>query len=482
MLGTDLGAVVLDTRYQNTVEMPNSGNPYSKTRTLDQLGMKSSILEKRSNAPLAPSRKGIYTKNRTHKKDPFARASSVSGHKRIHLSDSEDDSLLLSDDSDIEALTEGQFKKETPDHQTKTVKKKVNMFKKAKESKGVYKTSDKEDDYEVVPKVRSINIPQPVAARHKPLIDESLLTEEEKLIEAGGAKSLRLAKMISGPTDDFAEKMQGRLPSLEKPNTVVVKSKARREEEKQMEIKKALTEDETKIEESGNKFSKLVHGLTSGAKENESFASKLMKSKVKKQEDIGERSLLKVDLDEEIDSGLKHNFEELDEGRNFKKQRKIVEKKYNGKTYPGGISRDEIEEKVKNHLSCIPKILNGKIASPYYGHASDIAKNSSSAELTSTEFLSIPIAEFTIGFYGAKRQAIIASIIKRECLDKLNETLEKNKTMKFWSLESFTFYVLACDVAVRMAADDLHISTGEAFDVLFDTVDYGKYITDAIPI
>lgn len=296
-----------------------------------------------------------------------------------------------------------------------------------------------------------------------PNLDLKLSKEEQAAMKDNSAL---ISKLNSLPKDSFESLEVGGTP------------KSIKNADK---LKKALTEDESKTEDNGSKYSKLLMGLKENS-ETENFAQALMRNKVKKQEDTRERSFVKIDLDEEIDSGFRNGFEEFDEEKNFKKQRKIVEKKYRGKSYPGALDKRELEAKAKKHLRCIPKILNGKITSPYYGHASDIAKRSSTTVLSSAEFLRLPISEFTIGFYGVKRQAIIASLIKNEFDDELNQALLTNKTLKFWSVDSFVLYVLACDVAVRMAACELDISTGEAFDVLFDTVDYGKYITDPIPL
>ncbi|ODQ59362.1 hypothetical protein WICANDRAFT_69714 [Wickerhamomyces anomalus NRRL Y-366-8] len=475
-------------------------------QTLNMAPKGPNLLMQRRGGPILGSIKSnkTYGSNRSHKDQ---KTKSVSRAYIVSSDEEEEDarpkkmskvdaiSVDDEDDDDIEVLkdTNSDVSEDEQERKVKTFKRsrkdgttdlfggfKSNAVKKVKTDKNG-KIEDKyklpKDDFGQKIKQRKLPIAMPFSkstiGKKKKDEDEGLdafMTEEERKLMKGN-KSL-MDKLNQKPNLGDPQ-----FNSLQKPGTSIPKKL-----EKEKQLKKSLTEEESKTENASNKFSKLVQGLSSTGS-NEDFAKKLIKNKVvKRQEEEQERNILEIDLDEEIDSGLRNNFEEFDEEKNFRKQRKIVEKKYDGKIYPGALNKQELEAKAQKHLKCVPKILSGQIESPYYGHASDIAKNSASTVLSSSEFLRLPIGEFTIGFYGAKRQAVIASLIKNTFEDELNKALLTNRTMKFWSKDSFVLYVLACDVAVRMAASDLDISTGEAFDVLFDTVDYGKYITDPVPV
>ncbi|CCH42164.1 hypothetical protein BN7_1708 [Wickerhamomyces ciferrii] len=294
------------------------------------------------------------------------------------------------------------------------------------------------------------------------------LTEEEKKLMGGSNKTLKLATKAppSSVPDSFL--------------TAKIKNSDKEEPVKEPEVE--FTEEESKLT-GESKISKL---LANTKAKNDDFLETLQKSKITKRDtpelEDKNKSYINIDIDESFDTGLVNNFEEFNEAKNFKKQRKIIESKYENKSFPIVWDEDDFIAKATPHLSCVPKILSGKLDSPYYAEASDIAKESPSTHLSSSEFLRLPISHFTIGFYGVKRQAIIASIIKQHYQKDLEKAQLINKTMKFWSLDSFVLYVLSCEVAVRMAAKDLKISAGEALDILEETVDYGKYITDPVPV
>lgn len=197
-------------------------------------------------------------------------------------------------------------------------------------------------------------------------------------------------------------------------------------------------------------------------------------------QDIGE--LEQVDLDRQVSIGLSNQFEEVDEYQNSVKQRSIVTKKYEGARFVGRIpSRETLAAQVDSCLGIIPRILRGEVTSPYYGSAARITKQSTSVVLTAREFRALDMAEFTTGFLGMKRQSFIAQQVQARYQDELQAAHSSNRTVQFWTLDSFVLYVLAPELAMHIVASDLGISKGEAYDLLYDTNDYGRFITDEQP-
>jgi hypothetical protein len=219
-------------------------------------------------------------------------------------------------------------------------------------------------------------------------------------------------------------------------------------------------------------------------KQTADFHKKLMSTHLRKRSPRGtsKEPELDVDLDASLSIGLKNDFEEFDEEVNMQKQIRVVGKKYKDKTYPGSLSHDELVARSQNHLGCVPLILKGELVSMYYAEAAEIRKRSSSLTASNTEFNRIEFSRFTIGFYGLKRQAVLAQLIAEKYKDEIQETLRKNKTMEWWSKSSFVLYVLAPEVATRIAAEELSIDLDDAADLFLETIDYGKYITDLAPI
>jgi hypothetical protein len=219
-------------------------------------------------------------------------------------------------------------------------------------------------------------------------------------------------------------------------------------------------------------------------KQTADFHKKLMSTHLRKRSPRGTstESEHDVDLDASLSIGLKNDFEEFDEEVNLQKQTRLVGKKYKDKTYPGSLSHDELVARSQNHLACVPLILKGELVSMYYAEAAEIRKRSSSLTASNAEFNRIEFSRFTIGFYGLKRQAVLAQLIAEKYKDEIQETLRKNKTMEWWSKSSFVLYVLAPEVATRMAAEELSIDLDDAADLFLETIDYGKYITDLVPI
>ncbi|KAH3680134.1 hypothetical protein WICMUC_000535 [Wickerhamomyces mucosus] len=185
---------------------------------------------------------------------------------------------------------------------------------------------------------------------------------------------------------------------------------------------------------------------------------------------------------ETIDIGFKNNYSEVDEQKNFNKQKKVVDLKYGSKQYPGKLTEYELERKVTKYLESVPDFLKTLKDSQYYQNAAKVAESSSSVTISRGEFVSLPKDEIMIGFYGTKRQSIMASIIKQKFEKQLEKMALKNKVIQFWSIDSFVLYVICCEVAAGIASDELNISKREAYKVLKETNDYGKYITDEYPL
>lgn len=176
--------------------------------------------------------------------------------------------------------------------------------------------------------------------------------------------------------------------------------------------------------------------------------------------------------------GSKDTFEVFDEERNLKKQRRIIDEKYKGKTYNGSLSYKELEREFEKHRSCVLQIIKGEIVSAYYAQAAEIVKKSSSTTASQEDFNNIRLSEFTIGYFGIKRQATIAQFISREFKQELQRSTLTNATVSWWSKDSFVLYILAAEVAARIAAEQLNIDVLDVYDLFAETVDYGKYVTD----
>jgi hypothetical protein len=234
------------------------------------------------------------------------------------------------------------------------------------------------------------------------------------------------------------------------------------------------------------KASKLLKADTK--EEDDSFLSKLKMTKILRPgllKDIAMQSskLDDIDLDANVEAGLDKGVAiSFNESHNFQRKQRATRAKYKNTTYPGSLKKDELTIKVTSNFAHIEKILSSSSAlsnSKYYAKASEICQRSNHSTLSRSEFLKLPIAQtFSVGFYGIKRQSQMAHLIKTHFEPQLNEMVSINKTVRFWSVDSFVTYVLTCEVAVQMAAKELRIPEFEAYDLIQSTADYGRYITD----
>ncbi|CAM9019508.1 unnamed protein product [Wickerhamomyces anomalus] len=320
-------------------------------QTLNMAPKGPNLLMQRRGGPTLGSIKSnkTYGSNRSHKDQ---KTKSVSRAYIVSSDEEEEDarpkkmskvdaiSVDDEDDDDIEVLkdTNSDVSEDEQERKVKTFKRsrkdgttdlfggfKSNAVKKVKTDKNG-KIEDKyklpKDDFGQKIKQRKLPIAMPFSkstiGKKKKDEDEGLdafMTEEERTLMKGNKSLMDKLKQKPNLGDP-------QFNSLQKPGASIPKKL-----EKEKQLKKSLTEEESKTENASNKFSKLVQGLNSTGS-NEDFAKKLIKNKVvKRQEEEQERNILEIDLDEEIDSGLRNNFEEFDEEKNFRKQRKIVEKK-----------------------------------------------------------------------------------------------------------------------------------------------------------
>lgn len=281
--------------------------------------------------------------------------------------------------------------------------------------------------------------------------------------------------------------------------TPLFKREIRRQKEMNKEVNKEIrsaklkkmdfTKEEWKPLAKAQRVKSDINKIFNRKKEDEEddFLSKIKNSKFISADMLKNLTTRKnddIDLDKELFSDLDdgHNNVSFNETRNFEKNLRLTKEKYKDKQYPGSLKEDELTEKVTNQFKYISDLLkNDKalLSSKFYSKASQMAKDSRNTLLSQSEFVRLPIAKtFSVGFYGLKRQALMAHLIQTHLEKELKDLALHNEVIRFWSVSSFVTYVLSCETAVRIAAKDLNLSTDEAYDLLLKTADYGKYITD----
>ncbi|GBL49527.1 hypothetical_protein [Candidozyma auris] len=153
--------------------------------------------------------------------------------------------------------------------------------------------------------------------------------------------------------------------------------------------------------------------------------------------------------------------------------------RYKKRKFPLPTSRRALKARVEKLLPTIPKLLAGEEElSFYYTLALDQRKKSPHKTMTSSEQDKIEWKRFIGGFYGLKRQHFVARLILTTFGDELRKS--PNKTIVYWTPESFATYVLANEILLRILAADEGLSFAEAERFMKDTIDYGCYAADGV--
>ncbi|ABN68311.2 predicted protein [Scheffersomyces stipitis CBS 6054] len=155
-------------------------------------------------------------------------------------------------------------------------------------------------------------------------------------------------------------------------------------------------------------------------------------------------------------------------------------KKY---AFPSPIrSRKELMRRADKYFDVLPLILKGKQApSAYYLLAKNQANSSVHETLSATEKWQINWDKFCGGYYGFKRQSLIGNSISVKLAKELRAA-HRNKTVSYWTTSGFATHVLANEVIIRMAMEDLSCDFDSAERIVMESVEYGKVIADATEI
>ncbi|KAF3985823.1 hypothetical protein FT663_05142 [Candidozyma haemuli var. vulneris] len=158
---------------------------------------------------------------------------------------------------------------------------------------------------------------------------------------------------------------------------------------------------------------------------------------------------------------------------------KPVLDKYKDVDFPLPRSQKKLSKRVEKLLPVIPRILAGnEELSFYYTLALQQRKDSPHKFMSSSEQENIEWKRYIGGFYGLKRQHFVSRLIMAKYGDELRKST--NKTIVYWTPESFSTYVLANELLLRMVAKDRKLSFAQAERFLKDSIDYGCYVADGV--
>lgn len=153
--------------------------------------------------------------------------------------------------------------------------------------------------------------------------------------------------------------------------------------------------------------------------------------------------------------------------------------KYSGKAFPLPKSQRAFKDRITKLLPVIPRILQGEEElSFYYTLALEQRKESPHKTMLSTESENIEWKRHVGGFFGLKRQHFVSRLIMARYGDDLRKLT--NKTIVYWTPETFSTYVLANEVLLRLLVEDEGMSFAKAEHFLKDTIDYGCHVADGV--
>jgi len=156
-----------------------------------------------------------------------------------------------------------------------------------------------------------------------------------------------------------------------------------------------------------------------------------------------------------------------------------VKKTYRDKEIPSPIvSKRQLVKRIDSMIPTIKQLLRSKeFNSIYYQLARAQQEKSTAEAITEHDKLRIDWDTYTSGYFGINRQLMMSTIIQSRCRQELQNAIN-HKVIKYWGIEGFSTYVLANEVAIQLAMEDIQYTYEEASEMLQSTVDYGKYIAD----
>lgn len=147
------------------------------------------------------------------------------------------------------------------------------------------------------------------------------------------------------------------------------------------------------------------------------------------------------------------------------------------------VLKSELKKNTERQLPLIKRILHGKHkVSIFYEMAKQKQAASEHQTITSVEKLDIDWRRFCGGYYGFKRQYYIASVIENALRNTLRNSESRNRTIEYWTIPSFTAYVLANEVIIRLVMKDMDYKYDDAEALVLETSEYGYVVSDSIEL
>ncbi|KAG7191842.1 Restriction of telomere capping protein 4 [Scheffersomyces spartinae] len=161
-----------------------------------------------------------------------------------------------------------------------------------------------------------------------------------------------------------------------------------------------------------------------------------------------------------------------------------VKQKFSSYNFPQPSSlKSELKRSAQRHLPLIKRILHGKHkVSIFYDMAKQKQAASEHQTITNVEKLDIDWRQFCGGYYGFKRQYYIASVIENSLRNTLRNSESRNRTIEYWTIPSFTAYVLANEVIIRLVMKDMAYNYDQAEALVLETSEYGYTVSDTIDL
>lgn len=155
----------------------------------------------------------------------------------------------------------------------------------------------------------------------------------------------------------------------------------------------------------------------------------------------------------------------------------------NTKIPPPIISKRELLTRTEKFIPQLKlAISNMDFTSKYFTQAKTLQEKSPRRTLNLQERLEIDWDEFAAGYIGSKRQLIIATIIASRCAKELERAERKYGVVSYWTIDGFLNHVLANEIAIRFAMEDMKYDEDSAAEMISATVNYGHLVADHIDL
>lgn len=168
-------------------------------------------------------------------------------------------------------------------------------------------------------------------------------------------------------------------------------------------------------------------------------------------------------------------------------ERRAVAEKYRDRTMPPALSPSELVARIEPFLEIVPRILAGGEASYFHSAAVEIQRASSHVQISPEEFAGLTrrtggrtVTRFSAGYLGGKGQLAIANTVMERFGNEV-KAVQQRAVVRFWLVELYVSYVLANEVAARVVAEDFGCGLEEAYAVMEETGDYGRWGEPAEP-